>query len=177
METLQRVPTSYEEWLALPAQPRTEWVDGVAIVSPGARIPHQRISRRLANLLDAPLAPLLVVEATNLRLPGNRIRIPDIVVTSQSDGVFVEETPALVVEILSPSTRTEDTVRKSAEYAGIGQYWVVDPDLRALDVFGNTGGGWESLLHLDDALPSGQVTAPGGSVVEVDLAALLDEPG
>jgi Uma2 family endonuclease len=38
--------------------------------------------------------------------------------------------PNLVVEILSPSTSQYDLVKKREKYeaAGIGEYWMVDPD-------------------------------------------------
>ena len=41
----------------------------------------------------------------------------------------VEGTPTLVVEILSPSNRGADLVRKRGLYAdgGCGSYWIVDP--------------------------------------------------
>lgn len=69
-------------------------------------------------------------------------------------------------------------MRKSAEYAAVGieQYWVVDPELRAVDVFGNTGGGWAPLLRLDDEHPAGEVTVPGGVSITLELRAVLDEP-
>lgn len=43
----------------------------------------------------------------------------------------------LVVEVLSSSTRPEDTIRKSADYArgGAGQYWIVDLDLRRIEAW------------------------------------------
>jgi Uma2 family endonuclease len=46
----------------------------------------------------------------------------------------VEGRPGLVVEILSPSSSRIDKVRKPARYAdfGIPEYWVVDPERRAV---------------------------------------------
>jgi len=58
------------------------------------------------------------------------VRVPDVLVFRERvDDTLVTETPLLVVEVLSPSTRSEDTIRKAPEYAGAGQFWVVDlPD-------------------------------------------------
>ncbi len=53
----------------------------------------------------------------------------------QPDGVMAEP-PDLVVEVLSPSTRAVDLVRKAALYARIGvpEYWTVDPDAPELRI-------------------------------------------
>jgi hypothetical protein len=67
-------------------------------------------------------------------------------------------------------------MRKSREYAegGIDQYWVVDPELRRIDVFVNQDGEWEPALHLDDASPTGAVAVEPHGEVPVDLCAILD---
>ena len=67
----------------------------------------------------------------------------------------------------------EDTMRKSREYAegGIDQYWIVDPELRRVDVFGNVEGEWELLLHLDEATPAGAVTVGEHGTLTVELNA------
>lgn len=78
------------------------------------------------------------------------------------------------VEVLSPSTRSEDTIRKSMEYAegGVGQYWVVDPDLRAMDVWRNVEGEWELLARLDEEHRTAEVELAGVSV-PLDLRSIL----
>ncbi|MFC7625903.1 Uma2 family endonuclease [Microlunatus sp. GCM10028923] len=174
---LQRKRMSYEEWWALPSKPKTEWVDGEVVVNSPASYPHQKASFRLTALLDASLAELQVVQEVGVQLPNNRVRVPDIsVIRRPPEQFLVSEPPVLVVEILSPSTRGEDTVRKSGEYAGAGieQYWILDPELRALDLYANSGSGWTPLLHLDDREPRGSAGV-GGSRVELDLNNLLGE--
>lgn len=173
--SLQRVPMSYEEWLELPAKPKSEWVDGEVVVSPPASYAHQDASFRLTALLRAALSGLVVVQDVGLELPNDRTRVPDILVLDRApDGVLVTEPPLLVVEILSSSTRSEDTVRKSGEYlaAGIGQYWLLDPELRALDAYASSSNGWTPLLHLDDNVPDGNIDV-GGTLVRLRLPELL----
>ncbi|GAB3919509.1 hypothetical protein GCM10011575_30670 [Microlunatus endophyticus] len=175
MPGLQRVRMSYDEWLALPEGPKAEWVDGEVVMNPGASVPHQDASFRLTSVLRVALPGLLVVQEVNVQLPNNRIRIADISVLDHAPESFVVTVaPRLVVEILSPSTRGEDTVRKSGEYAaaGIGQYWLLDPELYALDIYANESDGWSPLLHLDDHAPDGQVEVLGTTVV-LRLADLL----
>lgn len=177
MEALQRIPMSWEEYLRTPEHPRHEWVDGVAVVVPDPTLDHQYFQHRLLSALERALPDLFVVGPANLRLPRNRVRIPDIVVLRDRErGLFVESVPILVAEVLSPGTRTEDTMRKSGEYAsaGIGQYWLLDPEAHRLDVLVNVGGEWEQLLLLDASTPAGSVAVGEYGVVEIDVTRLLD---
>jgi Uma2 family endonuclease len=177
VELLERIPMSWEDYLRTPAYPKHEWVDGVCVVSPLASYAHQSVVRRLANLWEAALPGLFVYDGGNVRLPRHRVRIPDVVAfAAREEGVFNESTPELVAEVLSPSTRAEDTMRKSREYAegGIDQYWVVDPELRRIDVFVNREGEWEPVLHVDDATRTGTVAVEPHGEVTVDLATVLD---
>lgn len=174
VETLQRRPMSWDEYVALPAHPRTEWVDGEAVVTPDPAWRHQRIARKLANAFDA-VDGLFGSTSGNIRLPGNRVRIPDAYATTGPAELFVDS-PELVVEVLSPSTRSEDLLRKAPEYAaaGIGQFWVVDPDLRTLEVHRLDDGRWELSARFDDARPVGVVAVGDHGVVRIDLRDLLD---
>lgn len=50
--------------------------------------------------------------------------------------------PVLVVEVLSPSTAAHDTIRKMLLYerAGVPEYWIVEPEERAVHVYRANGG-------------------------------------
>lgn len=176
VDRLVRVPFDFDAYLALPEWHRAEYVDGQAIVSPSPAWPHQRISRRLANQIESACPGLLVVEAVGVWTGERRSRIPDVIATERPfEGSWSDQTPTLAVEIASPSTRREDTLRKSAEYAdaGIGQYWIVDREARTVTVLGNNGHGWDSLLELDDDQPTGSVAVGDHGVVDLDLDDLL----
>lgn len=49
----------------------------------------------------------------------------------------IQGTPAMVVEILSPSTRKRDQQLKQRLYdrMGVREYWLVDPELNAVSVY------------------------------------------
>ena len=145
-----RVPMSWDEYLKLPERPRAEWVDGVAVIMNVPPLhPHGNATLRLGALLIAALPDHHVTTETYLRLPRHRVRLPDIAVTEtvEEDG-WISEPPLMVAEVLSRSTRTEDTVRKSVEYAeaGISQYWLLDPPLRTLTVMSNIAGTWRTFF-------------------------------
>ncbi len=178
VETLLRIPMSYEDYQALPEHPRAEWVDGVVVMSPtGARWSHQVASRRLANLLEEALPGCRVGEAASITLPRNRERLPDVIVfdAEPPDEIPIRKTPILVAEVLSPSTRREDLLRKGPEYAeaGISQYWVVDVDARTIEVQENVEGRWALVATIDHASPVVDVRVGGHGVATVNLAAIL----
>jgi len=179
VSTLHRERMSFEEWEALPDKPKAEWVDGEAVwsVSPTYYGPG-RGQFQLASAFHVGLPDLKVVTEMDVVLPGNRIRIPDVSVVERppADGRRIVEPPVIVAEVLSPSTRGQDLVTKSHEYAaaGIGQYWLLDPDGRTLDVFELVDGGWSPVLQLTEAAPAGSVRVSDHGVVEADLASLLD---
>jgi Uma2 family endonuclease len=111
---------------------RYELIDGVMVVSAAPGHVHQRAAARLLVLLDAAapaefevlLGPFAAALADDTELQ------PDVIV-GRRDAYTEREivTPALVVEVLSPSTRLFDTHVKRARFerAGIPSYWIVDP--------------------------------------------------
>lgn len=176
---LQRSRMSWEEYLRLPEKPKAEYVDGEVVVTPPVTAAHGVAAVCVGSALRAALPHLLVMTEVGVALPRNRLRAPDLmVVEAMPEGAWVSETPVLVVEVLSPSTRTEDTVRKAHEYAagGIGQYWIVDPEAGVLEVFEQVedgGGGWDRLLRLDSASPAGEVAVADHGVVALDVREVL----
>jgi len=128
-------PWTLEEVLAIQGD-NGQWielVDGAVIVSPSPTPTHQRVLRRvLVGLLDAVPAGMELLPNVNVVLNGQRLLIPDLVVTNapgHTDLYFTGEQIVLATEILSPSTRAYDRVLKRQLYAeaGIAYYLVVDP--------------------------------------------------
>ncbi|MGH3769166.1 MAG: Uma2 family endonuclease [Pseudonocardiaceae bacterium] len=117
-------PWTEEEFLALPVDRRIELLDGALLVSPSARVRHQRLSFRLAMALDAAVpAGLEVLEAINVRVGPGKILIPDIVVvnTAGLEVTVCEATDVLlVVELTSPGNAVADRAVKPLLYAHAG---------------------------------------------------------
>lgn len=176
VDEVLRLRMSYDEWLAMPDRPRSEWVAGVVVVMPPEGGPHSDTQFALSMAVRAGLQGVRVYSNVGFRLPHDRVRAPDVmVVTRPIPGGITDEIPALAIEVISSSSRTEDTVRKPVEYAGggVGQFWLVDPRERCLDAFRNVEGEWEPLLHLDDDHPTGTIAVADFGEVTLDLGRIL----
>lgn len=120
-----------------------EVVDGAIVVNPAPRRPHQRIVRRLANMLELACGTRFAVDTDiDLRLRDVPLlnRRPDIVVYDLSlpdDAVLRPEHCLLVVEVMSPGSVTADQIDKPAEYAaaGIGHFWRIEDGGATLTAF------------------------------------------
>jgi Uma2 family endonuclease len=177
-ESIEYVPMAFEAFLDLPREVRAEWVDGVAIVMTPGTWGHNSAALRLAIALDGALRNVIVVTEGGVRTDRKKYRVGDVAVLPAGDlpeGKFAETAPLVIVEVLSPSTRGEDLVRKSHEYqvAGVGQYWVLDREEPSLRIFENSGDGWLPLVTLNDANPVGSVVVRDHGAVELDLNALI----
>ena len=136
-----------EERDALPEDRfRRELLDGALLVSPGCSGAHQEILRRLLRLVGdyvedqgigtVSFAPFDVVYSPNDVLEPDLVVLPAPVSTLGKNWDGANSPPTLVVEIVSPSSRTRDYQRKRDFYvAGHAlEYWIVDPGQRVIVV-------------------------------------------
>ena len=70
--------------------------------------------------------------------------------------------PNLVVEILSRSTAARDRGRKLGIFAryGVPEYWIVDPERRAIEILQNVGSELQVTATLDEAAHVNSATLP-----------------
>jgi Uma2 family endonuclease len=132
-----------EEVLALPDDgKRYELCDGELLVTPAPSVFHQVALMGLYDLI-APFVKshglgIALLSPADLQLGGGQLSQPDLfVVPFLPPGREWPDfpTPTLVVEVLSPSTARADRLVKRRRYqrAGIPEYWIVDPDARAIE--------------------------------------------
>ncbi len=130
---------------------RYELLDGTLIVSPAPVPRHQRALLRLAILLtNSCLADHEVFIAPLDWQPDRRTSLePDLLVV-RKDRIGeknIPETPAIVIEVLSPGTARIDKMLKFSRYqeGGIEQYWIVDPRRPSIEVYQLTDGAYQLL--------------------------------
>ena len=145
---------TYDEYARLPDDGnRYEVIDGEVLVTPAPSTDHQQILLRLSKALDDYVERarfgVVLPDVDVLFVTGQFLR-PDLVVVPRSarEGVTsrgIEAPPALMVEILSPSSRSIDRVKKPRRYAdfGVPEYWVVDPEERCIWVWRFAAGATE----------------------------------
>ena len=129
--TSRTVPTTPAEFLAWENRQRQryELVDGVARLMTGGTLGHNVLARRFVVALDRQLRPGCSAHQSDLKVtsPTGMVTYPDVLVRCgafDEDATEVDD-PVLIVEILSPSTRREDLIRKRYGYQAI-------PSLRLL---------------------------------------------
>lgn len=148
--TLQRTKKRWtiEDWLNLPeGPPFYELEDGRLVEMPSPRVHHQRIVGRLCGILDRWVEEHglgTVIMAVDVALPTGRGYIPDLTFIRRGresellapDGK-VYGTPNLVVEVVSPTTRTRDRVQKMKGYfeARVEWVWLIDSDDLTIEEF------------------------------------------
>lgn len=123
----------YQTW---PDDERWEIVDGAAYaMSPSPTFRHQSILREIAGPMIAFFKGRkcqLMLSPLDVKLSEEDVVQPDLLVvcnSSQIKRAHVEGPPALVVEILSPSSTVHDRLRKTQLYArsGVKEFWLVTP--------------------------------------------------
>ena len=136
---------------------RIEIIDGEAFMMATPSRIHQEISgelfRQLANFLEgkqcrvypAPFGVRLFARDGDGPEDVDTLVEPDISVVcdrSKLDQHGCKGSPEMVIEILSPSTLRHDRLVKLNLYdqAGVLEYWIVDPQNRAVQVFRRDGG-------------------------------------
>ena len=157
---------------------RYELVRGGILVTPSPSPVHQRISKRLQRQLEAYFETRSLGEVfdapIDLILTERDVFVPDLVVVSDPSHISkrgIEAPPALVVEILSPSTQVQDRGLKARRYAelGVEHYWIVDPVRQHLECHRLAEGAFRPLV---DAEGETTLEHPAWDGLVIDLAAL-----
>ncbi len=169
----------YADYAAIPDDgKRYEVLDGALYLTPAPNPLHQRASKRLQRQLEAYFEERSLGEVFNapidVILSPHDILQPDLVVVAQPTQISkraIEGAPLLVVEILSPSTKERDRVRKRCRYAatGVRHFWILDPDSRTLECFRLQGEIYETVVTFD---ASARVAHPEWPELVLDLPAL-----
>ena len=148
---------TYDEMVAeLPEtnQPVELW-NGEIILSPAPHPDHQRIVRNFFRKLDQLVEQRQLGEVlfspVDVVLTPRRVVQPDVLFITKARlnivGSCVAGAPDLVMEVISAGSWQRDRIQKKALYesAGVTEYWIIDPDAKAIEVFTLTKGAYQ--LH------------------------------
>ncbi len=183
---------TFQEYLAYVngSEQRYELVDGELVPMSLGTGQHGKITKFLERILDAEIARAeypWTAERFSIGIQSPRgtrwdtSRIPDIAVVTleQWDALQAREAvialneapPLLVVEVVSPSTVTDDYRAKRAEYSvlDIPEYWIVDPLVSKVTVCRLQDG----LYDLEEFQGSEQIVSPTFTELELTAAQIF----
>lgn len=159
-------------WATLPADGnRYEVINGVLYMTTAPSAFHQWIIRQIARALfvqidDRGIGTTLW-SPIGVFMPGCDPVQPDLLVVRQEElGIFHDRriygVPALLIEVLSPSTPEQDLEVKRDAYAraGVPEYWVVRPAERAMLVCTQPDTRLGVYTRIDSIPPEGELVSP-----------------
>jgi len=171
---------TYDDFLLFPDDGRRhEVIDGAHYVTPSPNQRHQELVARLhlslgVFLEDRHERGRLFLSPFDVVFSFHDVVEPDLVFVAADQldiltAQNIQGTPALVIEVLSPSTRRRDREVKRRLYdrAGVREYWLVDPDRNSVTVHRRaSGGAFPAVAELSAGAPDLLETplVPGWSV-------------
>jgi Uma2 family endonuclease len=146
---------------------RHELIDGEHIVSAAPIVKHQRVALNIAFIIMAFVRPRGLGEVfmapVDVVFSDFDVVEPDVLYVAARNARrvgedFVEGAPDLVVEVLSPSSRRIDKIRKFRLYEahGVQEYWLANPETDTMEVYRLTPGG-RLVLQATLSLAAGDV--------------------
>jgi Uma2 family endonuclease len=142
---------SYAEFLELTrnSEERYEYIDGEIYLLASPKTAHQIALTELFGIFynwfqGSKCTPMVAPYDITLYRPAEKINVvqPDLMVICDLEEHLGEDdyykgVPALVVEIISESTRSKDMIKKLDLYmsCGVKEYWIVNPLSREITVY------------------------------------------
>ncbi|HYB72774.1 MAG TPA: Uma2 family endonuclease, partial [Candidatus Sulfotelmatobacter sp.] len=129
----------------------------------GEHVSRHRLGRVLMAPMDVLLSETNIVQPDVLFLRAERL--------PPSDAANIQVAPDLAVEVISPSTVTEDREYKKAVYArhGVAHYWLVDPDARTLEMYVLSGASYALAAEFAGSAAAASPLFPGLSIALAQL--------
>ncbi len=139
---------SVSDYLLLPeGGPRIQLIEGDFFMAPSPRKSHQNIGGTIFILLHEHVKRsrkgAVMIAPFDVYLDDNNVYQPDVlyVAAAREKKILLDDgvhgAPDLVVEVLSPSTARLDKDAKRRVYAraGVLEMWLIDPELRSVQIY------------------------------------------
>ncbi len=174
---------TYQDILDLPEHLVGEIIHGALVTHPRPAPKHLLASSALRDELFGPFhrgrggpGGWWILDEPELHL-GSHILVPDLAgwrrerLASLPDTAYFELATDWLCEVLSPATARTDRADKLPLYAAhaVDWCWLVDPDLRTLEVLQRREAHW---LLVDTYKDDAQVQAPPFADITIDMAGL-----
>ncbi len=172
-----------DDYYALPDDQRVELIDGKFYDMGAPAMIHQKILgdlyilfRECSDRHGMPCEVYLSPCDVRLDMDNYTMVQPDLLVICREYDIHAiryEGAPDLVVEILSPSSRSKDMILKLYKYqnAGVREYWIVDPKYRTVTVHCFEGEEYQPLTYDFDAeIP----IAISGGECRIDFSRIME---
>lgn len=156
-----------QEWLSeeaylqseLLSEVKREYIDGAVYAMSGASKNHQRITANvlsgfLTHLMNSPCEPF----ASDIKVKvGSKFFYPDVMVVCKDDSVneYYTESPKIIVEVLSKSTRRMDETAKKFAYQtlpSLQEYVLIEQDFVDVEVCRRSEGWVSQHYFLGDSV-------------------------
>ncbi len=140
---------TYEEFLeiARESENRYEYIDGQIYLLASPKVNHQKMVMVVSSKLSSwfqnkkcfPLTSPL--DVTLYKDDDPNVVQPDLLVICDHENIKEDDTyigtPALLVEILSESSRSKDIIKKLDLYmcGGVEEYWIVNPFSEEINIY------------------------------------------
>jgi Uma2 family endonuclease len=171
------VPITVEQYEHFEGYPglRDELIYGEIVMSPQPKPLHQEIALHVYELLSVLLkgSPYIARLDTNIKFPAlNSMPAPDVFVVRRDgwlkacrEEAYLDITPLLVAEVISPANRKSRVEQKVEIYrtSGVAEVWVVYPKKRTVRVRTESG---ETVYGADDSV---RLTALAGTIQLADV--------
>lgn len=154
-----------QDYYALPDEKRVELIDGVFYDMSAPTFNHQRvigeIHRQIANFIlenKRQCIPMMSPVDVRLDCDDKTMVQPDVLILCDKTKIRkwgIMGAPDFVLEVLSPSTKSKDCIKKLEKYreAGVKEYWILDPYKRKLVVYSFEEELYPMVCGLEDKVP------------------------
>ncbi len=156
-----------KDYYALPDDKRVELIDGVFYDMAAPTFVHQRIGgeiyRQISNFVfenKGSCIPMMSPVDVRLDCDDRTMVQPDVLILCDEKKIMkwgIMGAPEFVAEVLSPSTKRKDCLKKLNKYeeAGVKEYWMIDPQQKKVIVYEFEKESYPTIYGINGQIPVG----------------------